>query len=135
MVLKSELFELIGSLRNNNVEVIITNNAEKEIEKFKMDGFKITRALSADKRTGIIFMGGFENKKISALAEHHVIILSERDVKEDVISAYEHAISNSECVFASSGPSKTADIEGKTVFGMHGPRKVTLVLEVKNEDL
>lgn len=41
MALKSELFGLIGSLRNNNVEVIITNNAEKEIEKFKMDGFRV----------------------------------------------------------------------------------------------
>lgn len=64
-----------------------------------------------------------------------MIILSERDVKEDVISAYEHTISNSEFVFASSGQSKTADIEGKTVFGKHDHRKVTLVLEVKNEDL
>ncbi|MEM2022826.1 MAG: LUD domain-containing protein, partial [Archaeoglobaceae archaeon] len=81
----------------------------------------------------IIFMGGFENRKNASLAEHHIVVLKAEDIRKDVISAYNFASSKSNCIFASSSPSKTADIEGKTVFGMHGPRKLTVILEVKEE--
>lgn len=131
----SKFSKLMESLKSHNVEVVLTNNSEKELERFKGEGIEITKALSADPNTGLIFMGGFENKKNSGLAETHVIILSGEDIKEDVISAYRHAVSKSDCIFATSGPSKTADIEGKTIFGMHGPFRVVVILEVADEHL
>ncbi len=118
-------------LRENGAEVIVTDNAES----LKFERVHVSHALSADERTGIIFMGGFEEKRGAALAEHHVIILREEDVKENAVEAYRHAVMKSDCIFASSSPSKTADIEGKLVYGMHGPKKLTVVIEVKNERL
>ncbi|MBE8538622.1 LUD domain-containing protein [Geoglobus acetivorans] len=117
------------SLKHNGVEVIVTDNAEKEIQKF--GNAHVSIALSADENTGIVFFGGFEEKKNAGLADHHVVILKTDDVKSDIISAYRHALNKSGMLFASSSASKTADIEGKLVFGMHGPRKLTVIIEVK----
>ncbi len=121
--------KIVDSLKMNGVDVIVTDDPVRIIEKF--ENCHISKALSADERTGVIFFGGFEEKVKSGLAEHHVAILSEEDVKEDILSAYAHARSKSSVLFASSGPSKTADIEGKLVYGMHGPRKFTVVLVVR----
>jgi L-lactate dehydrogenase complex protein LldG len=118
-------------LRQNGAEVVVTERAEV----LNFDGAHVSRALSADEMTGIIFMGGVEDRKGAALAEHHVIILSQEDIKENAIEAYRHAAAKSDCLFASSSPSKTADIEGKLIYGMHGPKKLTVVIEVKNERL
>ncbi len=129
----AELSRFVEILRSRNVEVIVSTDAHKELQNFKGNDFVVTNALSADEKTGLIFMGGFESKKEASLAEHHVIVLKAEDIKKDAISAYRLASSKSDCIFASSSPSKTADIEGKTVFGMHGPRKLTVILEIKEE--
>ncbi len=120
---------MIETLKARGVEVIVTDNAEKEAKKFR--DAHISRALSADGRTGVIFFGGFQEKRSAGLAFHHVAIIREEDIKEGIISAYTHATLKSDSVFASSSPSKTADIEGKLIFGMHGPKKFTVIVEVK----
>lgn len=116
-------------LESRGVEVIVTENAEKEMERFQ--NAHISHALSADERTGVIFFGGFQEKRDAGLAFHHVAVLREDDIKEDVISAYNHARRRSDMIFASSSPSKSADIEGKLIFGMHGPKKFTVIVEVR----
>lgn len=121
--------KIAESLRGNGVEVIVTDNANGEVQKFENAHLSI--ALSADENTGVIFFGGFEEKRKAGLADHHVVVLKAEDVKNDIISAYRHALSKSDMLFASSSASKTADIEGKLVFGMHGPRKLTVIIEVK----
>ncbi len=116
-------------LKKNGVEVVVTDHAVREVERFRKA--HVSTALSADERSGVIFLGGHEERKRAGLAEHHVIVLRAEDVRSDVISAYNLARERSDVIFASSSPSKTADIEGKLVFGMHGPRRVTVILEVK----
>ena len=119
--------KLVEALKKNGVEVVVSENPEEEVKKFK-DAF-VCEAASAAEDVGIIFFVGLENRRRVALADHHVAIVRKEDVKEDVVSAYFHALSKGEHVFASSSPSKTADIEGKLVYGMHGPRKFTVILE------
>lgn len=116
-------------LRRNGSDVLVVRDASEVLERFR--DTHVSHALSADERTGVIFLGGVEDKKESALAEHHVIVLREEDIMEDVLSAYHHARARSNHIFATSSPSKTADIEGKLVFGMHGPRRVTVIIEVE----
>ena len=114
-------------LRRNGVEVVLSKNPKEDAKNFK-NAF-VCEAASAAEDTGIIFFVGLENRKKAALADHHVAIVWRRDIKKDVVSAYLHALSKGEYVFASSSPSKTADIEGKLVYGMHGPRKFTVIIE------
>ncbi|WP_202319295.1 LUD domain-containing protein [Archaeoglobus neptunius] len=121
--------KIIESLKRNGVEVVVTAEAGEVIGKF--EGAHISIALSADEKTGVIFFGGFEERIKAGLAEHHVVVLKEEDVKNGIVSAYRHAVSKSDVVFASSSASKTADIEGKTVSGVHGPQKFTVIVEVR----
>lgn len=116
-------------LERNGVRVIVTDDAGREVE--RLEDCHVSHAVSADEKTGVIFLSGFEERMRSGLADHHVIVLKEEDIMEDIISAYNHARRKADIIFASSSPSKTADIEGKLVFGMHGPRRMTVVIEVK----
>ncbi len=108
----------VKALQRNNVELI------KEIPK----DAHASEALSAAADTGIIFFGGYEEAKSSALSDHHVAIVRKEDICRTTIDAYKLAASKSSYIFASSSASKTADIEGKLIWGMHGPRKFSVVI-------
>ncbi len=130
-----ELNQLIETLKRNSVEVYISKDAERDAEKLKSEDSFICNALSIAADVGIVFFGGFENKKNSALAEHHIAIVRRNVICKNVIEAYNLAISKSNVVFATSTASKTGDIEGKLIWGMHGPKKFTVVLEISEEQI
>ncbi len=113
----------LESLRRNSVEIV------DEFDAGKFKDAHVSEALSAAADTGIIFFGGFEEAKKSALAEHHVAIVKREVICRTTIEAYQLATSKSKFVFASSSASKTADIEGKLIWGMHGPRRFTVVVK------
>ena len=118
---------LIESLNRNSVEVIFSNDPIKEAKKFDEAFVSFASSVAAD--TGVIFFTGSDLKR-SALAEHHVVIVKKEAIMPDIISAYRLASLKDKGVFASSSASKTADIEGKLVWGMHGPRKFTVILDI-----
>jgi L-lactate dehydrogenase complex protein LldG len=113
------------SLKRNSVEIL--DDTEEEIK--KTENVHISEALSAAADTGIIFLGGFDEARKSGLAEHHIVIVRKNAICETTIEAYRLAISKSDYVFASTSASKTADIEGKLIWGMHGPRKFSVVIK------
>jgi L-lactate dehydrogenase complex protein LldG len=117
----------VESLKRNFVNVIFSSNLNADPDSF------VSEALSAAADTGIIFFGGFDERKKAALAEHHIAIVRRDVVCRDTVEAYKLAASKSRFIFASSSASKTADIEGKLIWGMHGPRKFTVILEVESE--
>ncbi len=110
--------KFVESLKRNNVELIteIPENAY------------VTEAVSAAADTGLIFFAGYDEAKKSALADHHVAIVRKEVIRETIIEAYALA-SKHKYIFASSSASKTADIGGKLVWGMHGPRKFSVVIK------
>ncbi|MBO8182700.1 MAG: LUD domain-containing protein [Archaeoglobus sp.] len=123
---------LIEALERNSVEVILSPNPKEEAKKYA--GAVVGFAASAAADVGVIFFTGSELKR-SALADHHVAVVERGAIMPDIIAAYRLALSKSGKILASSSASKTADIEGKLVWGMHGPRKFTVILEAeKNED-
>ena len=120
--------QLVESLRRNSVEIVDINDLDvNKIEKEK-ENVVISEALSAAADTGIIFLGNFDEAKRVGLAEHHVIIIKKEVIRKTTIEAYKLAVSKADYVFASSSASKTADIEGKLIWGMHGPRKLSVVI-------
>ncbi len=110
--------KFVEALKRNNVEVIT------EIP----EDAHVTEAVSAAADTGVIFFAGYEEAKKSALADHHVAVVRKEVIKENLVEAYALA-SKHKYVFASSSASKTADIEGKLIWGMHGPRKFSVVIK------
>ena len=121
---------LVESLRRNSASIIFSSNPAEHEVSAEPESF-VCEALSAAADTGIIFFGGFENRRRAALAEHHIAVVRREVVCRDVVEAYRLAASKSRFIFASSSASKTADIEGKLIWGMHGPRRFTVVLEVE----
>ncbi len=109
----------VKALQRNNVEII------KDVP----EDAHVSEALSAAADTGIIFFGSYEEAKSSALADHHVAVVRKGDICRTTIEAYKLAVSKSDHIFASSSASKTADIEGKLIWGMHGPRKFSVVIK------
>jgi len=119
--------KIIQTLQKNGIEVLISEDPEKTALEFK--NAHVSSAISVAEDTGIIFMGGEEERVKSALADHHVIIVKRDAVMPDTVSAFLEARKRERIIFASNTPSKTADIEGMLIFGMHGPVKLTVILE------
>jgi L-lactate dehydrogenase complex protein LldG len=115
---------LIEALKRNSVDFVISEDPGEADFKSAL----VSKAASVAADTGVVFFSGSELKRRSALAEHHVAILTKDRIMPDIISAYKLALLSGREIFATSSASKTADIEGKVVWGMHGPRKFTVVL-------
>jgi len=93
----------------------------------------ITSALAGIASTGSLLLCGssLEPRAISLVPPIHIAILS----TAKIYSTFEHALS---AVFPPlhdprnfvliSGPSKTADIEGSLVHGIHGPKELIVIL-------
>lgn len=84
--------------------------------------FGITRAAGAIAETGsVILKDGDSPYRLGALAPWiHVAVVRRSDVVETVREAVERFGEDPSIIFA-TGPSKTADVEGILIEGVHGP--------------
>jgi|GEM_PF-861842 L-lactate dehydrogenase complex protein LldG len=134
---------LVESLKNNGADVVISKSPLNEVSKLETltedsmneaENIVITIADSVAADTGVIFFTGLDEGSVTGLAEHHITIVDKDAIMPDILFAFKLALWKSMkkehgVVFASSSASKTADIEGKVVWGAHGPRKFTVILE------
>lgn len=97
---------------------------ETEFERSRVDdyAFGITRAAGAIAETGTIVLGDrTTSRRLAALAPWvHAAVLSRRDIHPDLPGAVA-ALGDDPNVVWCTGPSKTADIEGILIQGVHGP--------------
>jgi L-lactate dehydrogenase complex protein LldG len=84
--------------------------------------FGITRAMGAIAETGTIILGDLTtSSRLAALAPWaHVAVISRKDVHSDLIEAVARFGSDPNVVWC-TGPSKTSDVEGILIEGVHGP--------------
>lgn len=84
--------------------------------------FGITRAMGAIAETGTIILGDLTtSSRLAALAPWaHIAVISRRDVHADLIEAVARFGSDPNVIWC-TGPSKTSDVEGILIEGVHGP--------------
>ncbi len=92
----------------------------------------ITGASSIIAATGTIVLSETDGygRILSNMPETHIVIASTQAIVPDMAAALKEIRQTDFPPYISftTGPSRTADIAGKIVHGMHGPRKVELIL-------
>lgn len=97
---------------------------ETEFDRTRVDDFQfgITRALGAIAETGtLIFSDATTSRRLGALAPWvHIAVVKRSDIFLDLPAAIA-AMPNDPNIIWCTGPSKTADVEGILIEGVHGP--------------
>jgi L-lactate dehydrogenase complex protein LldG len=92
----------------------------------------LTTCEAAVAATGTIFLihGGHQGRRvITLLPDHHICLVRRNQVYELIPEALAAiAPSSMQPVTSISGPSATADIEMTRIKGVHGPRRLTVIL-------
>ena len=95
-----------------------------ELDRARVDDYEfgITRATSAIAETGsLILTESGSSSRLGALAPwYHIAILPVADIVPDMPTAIAHFGTERATLFV-TGPSKTADVEGILIKGVHGP--------------
>ncbi len=99
-------------------------DVETEFDRYRVDeySFAITRATGAIAETGtLIITDGDTPRRLAALAPWtHVVAVRRAQILPDVATAIHQLPADPNVVWI-SGPSKTADVEGILIEGVHGP--------------
>jgi L-lactate dehydrogenase complex protein LldG len=107
---------------------------DHELSILDMNGIPavVTTCEAATASTGTIFLvhhGAQGRRAITLLPDHHICLLHRAQVYElipETIAAI--AGHRSESITTISGPSATSDIEMTRIRGVHGPRRLTVIL-------
>lgn len=100
----------------------ITFDTEYDDSKINEYTFGITKASAGIAESGTIMLKDCDTSaRLAALAPWiHVAVLEESDIIESIPEAIQRFGDDPSIVFA-TGPSKTADVEGILIEGVHGP--------------
>jgi L-lactate dehydrogenase complex protein LldG len=92
----------------------------------------VTTCEAAIASTGTILLvhGGAQGRRaITLLPDHHICVLRRDQVFELVPETWESiAAQSAKPITTISGPSATSDIEMTRIRGVHGPRRLTVIL-------
>ena len=110
-----------------------TFKVETEFDRARVDDYQfgITRAAAAIAETGtLVLTDAGTSRRLAALAPWvHIALIARADIHSDVPAAVA-ALPKDANVIWCTGPSKTADVEGILIEGVHGPgMQVALLVE------
>ncbi|MEX0326780.1 MAG: lactate utilization protein C [Puniceicoccaceae bacterium] len=97
-------------------------DTEYDMAKVDEYQFGITRASAAIAETGTLMLNDNDTSaRLGALAPWlHIAVVNEEDIAPTVLDAIHRFGDDPNIIFA-TGPSKTADVEGILIQGVHGP--------------
>jgi L-lactate dehydrogenase complex protein LldG len=106
-----------------------TLESELSVRRIDDYAFGITRAVGAIAETGSVILNDeTSSRRLAALAPWiHVAVVRENDLFRDVGQALS-ALGDDPNVIWCTGPSKTADVEGILIEGVHGPGEQAVLL-------
>lgn len=104
-------------------------DAEFSRERIDDYDFSITRAIGAIAETGTVILDDAStSRRLAAIAPWiHVAVVRRSEIHRDVASAL-RALGDDPSVVWVTGPSKTADVEGILIEGVHGPGEQVALL-------
>lgn len=129
-----QALELNNLLRRRGYDVIDWRAFEGMDEQFDLDaGITDVHAALAETGTLICCTDAGHGRGLSLLPPLHIAIVRVRDILPDMLDYWQRVAGLSPRQLPSSqvfitGPSKTADIEGILVTGVHGPGKVIVLV-------
>ena len=100
----------------------ITFETEYDATKINEYTFGITQATAGIAESGTLMLkDGDTSARLAALAPWiHIAVIDEKDIVESIGEAIQRFGDDPSIIFA-TGPSKTADVEGILIEGVHGP--------------
>lgn len=125
---------LDAALREAGIEVVDWRQGDSLEPQYSLDaGITGVHAALAETGTLVTQSDADTGRGLSLVPPAHVAIVREGDLLPDLIDYYRRFEGKPDRELPSSiafitGPSKTADIEGKLVTGVHGPGRVHIVL-------
>lgn len=128
------LGDLVGSLTSEGIEVVTWKGTGSIDNQFDVDcGITGVHVALAETGTLVVFSDAENSRGLSLAPPIHVAVVRKSDILPDMLDLWAQlkGIPNTELpsnmVFI-TGPSKTADIEGELVTGVHGPESVHIFL-------
>ncbi len=125
--------DLDARLRPADVE-LVEDHALLPLELDGLDG-ALTTCAAACAATGTIVLDGGPGqgrRALTLLPDLHVCVVSERQIVETVpelVRSLERSVVEGRPLVLVSGPSATSDIELQRVEGVHGPRRLVVIVE------
>lgn len=145
--------EVANYLRNHNLPFSISSGHDKRLAKAKWSsepnldiklgatqgddlvGISHATAAIAESGTLLLTSGKDNPTSINFLSDHHIIVLSSKDIKGDMETALGKLKNDADgktlmprAVNFITGPSRSGDIEQKLLLGAHGPRAVKIII-------
>jgi L-lactate dehydrogenase complex protein LldG len=112
--------------------ISFTVDRELSIEQLDTMQAVVTTCEAAIASTGTIILiheGAQGRRAITLLPDHHICLVRREQVFEMVPEAWESiAAKGAQPITTISGPSATSDIEMTRIRGVHGPRRLTVIL-------
>jgi len=106
---------------------------ETSFDRTRIDDYQfgITRSVGAIAETGsIVINDGSTSSRLGALAPWvHIAVVSKKQIYPDLVSAV-MSLGEDPNVIWCTGPSKTADVEGILIQGVHGPGVQIALLDI-----
>lgn len=130
----TQALDLNNQLRRRGYEVIDWRAFEGLDEQFDLDaGVTDVHAALAETGTLICCSDAGHSRGLSLLVPLHVALVRRSDILPDMLDYWQRTRGMAPVELPSSqafitGPSKTADIEGVLVTGVHGPRDVVVLV-------
>ena len=101
---------------------------DRDFSPRELDGFDavVTGCVLAIAETGTLVLAG-DRRALTLVPDHHVCVVLESQIVDSVPAAFDRLDASRPLTFV-SGPSATSDIELSRVEGVHGPRRLSVLL-------